>query len=90
MGHGAPTGFHEGPLQKLWGILVFLRGRLWNSTGGNSVQDADLTNPIKTLLIQKYIQKPCENDHFHGVVPAHGDTAAERTTVHTFGTRTAR
>ena len=29
------------------------------------------------------------NGHFHGMVPAHGDTAAERTTARTFGSRSA-
>ena len=48
---GAPTGFHEGPLQIPLGILVFLGGRPWNSTGGRSAQDANVINTIKMLLI---------------------------------------
>ena len=51
VGRGGPTGFHEGPLQKPLEFLVFLRGRLWNSTGGHSAQDADLTHDIKILLM---------------------------------------
>ena len=40
----------RGGLQKTLEILVFLRCRPWNSTGGPSPRDADLTVPVKTLL----------------------------------------
>ena len=53
VGRGVPTRLHGAPLQKLLEILVFLRGRLWNSTGGHSPQNANLTNTIKILLIQE-------------------------------------
>ena len=53
VGRGVPTGFHEAPLRKPLEFLVFLMGRLWNSTAGINVQDADLINSIKTLLIHR-------------------------------------
>ena len=87
VGHGVPTRFHEDPLQKPLEILAFLRGRLWNSTGGHSAQDADLINSTKILLIHWGPYETKENEHFHSMVPAHGDTAAERTTARTFGSR---
>ena len=40
---------------------------LWNSTDGHSVQDADLTNTIKTLLIHRNPQKTSQNEGFRMV-----------------------
>ena len=40
---------------------------LWNSTDGNSVQDADLINTIKTLLIHGYPYKTSQNGGFRMV-----------------------
>ena len=51
VGRGVPIGFHEAPLRKPLEILVFLKGRLQDSTGGHSAQDADLTHDIKILLM---------------------------------------
>ena len=33
---------------------------------------------------------PCENEGFHGMAPAHGHVAVERTTARTGGERAAR
>ena len=77
MGRGVPAGSHEGPpfknidfgSYKLW--LDFSRFLthlvLWNSTDGHSVQDADLTNSIKILLIHRNPQKTSQNEGFRSV-----------------------
>ena len=49
VGRGVTVGFHEGPLEKPLEFLVFLRGCLWNPTGGHSAQDADLTHELGPL-----------------------------------------
>ena len=67
MGRGVPAGSHEGPLQKTLVSLVFLRGRLWNSTGGINVQDADLINTVKILLIHRNPLKTSQNGGFRMV-----------------------
>ena len=77
MGRGVPAGSHEGPASK---TLIFGSYKLsldfsrflthlvlWNSTGGINVQDADLINTIKTLLIHRYPYKTSKNGGFRMV-----------------------
>ena len=66
---GAPFKNIDFGSYKLW--LDFSRFLthlvLWNSTDGHSVQDADLTNSIKTLLIHRNPQKTSQNEGFRMV-----------------------
>ena len=66
---GAPFKNIDFGSYKLW--LDFSRFLthlvLWNSTGGHSVQDADLTNSIKILLIHRNPQKTSQNEGFRMV-----------------------
>ena len=66
---GAPFKNIDFGSYKLW--LDFSRFLthlvLWNSTDGNSVQDADLINTIKTLLIHRYPYKTSKNGGFRMV-----------------------
>ena len=41
------------------------------------------------LTFGQTLKKHCQNEHFHGTVPANGNAAAERIMARTFGTRTA-
>mgnify|MGYP006953803184 FL=1 len=66
---GAPFKNIDFGSYKLW--LDFSRFLthlvLWNSTDGHSVQDADLTNTIKILLIHRNPQKTSQNEGFRMV-----------------------
>ena len=67
MDRGVPAGSHKGPLQKmeLPALARFFTFPLHtNSTAGINVQDADLTNSIKTLLIHWDPYKTSKNEGF--------------------------